>query len=630
MPGQALLLDYRNLARLSLRASGVLSALMLLALVAAALAPLGAVAAVGAVVAELPGLATNGLDSPAGETALWWAVAAGGFALLQWTSGAVQGAAATALGSRIDAILQRDLMEAVMEPKGIGHLEDPSTLDLVNVGRETFRAGASRPGRLAGTVSRLASGRIVLIGSCVIVARFEPLLGVALLVAGLWAAHEDKVASRVEATHHHSGTEVARRTDYYYELGVTPPAGKEVRVFGLAGFLHDRFLASWRRSMLDVLSPTSPRPVAATAAVGAVVLLGVGWIVREALAGRIGAGPAVIYAQALMVSLGGMRQASWAGLQTELSLATLRRYEEAVAAVRAKAASRSDFASTAGKVALTTGVKVSASGLPRREIRFDRVSFGYPAGNSEVLRELDLVIPAGQSLAIVGANGAGKTTLVKLLTRLAEPTSGRVTVDGHDLAQVDVDGWRRRLAAVFQDSTRFALPAATNVGFGRLDVAGDRAGVEAAGRSAGVADAIAGLPRGWDTPLSSEYPGGADLSGGEWQKVGLARALFAVAHGASVLILDEPAAHLDARAEAALHDRFLALTRGLTTIVISHRFSTVRQADRIVVLDDGGVVEQGSHRELLAREGAYAEMFRLQAARFVDPMRPAGQGATRA
>jgi ATP-binding cassette subfamily B protein len=435
-----------------------------------------------------------------------------------------------------------------------------------------------------------------------VVARFQPALGLALLAGGVWAAYEDKISSRAEATHHYGGSELARRLEYYYDLGVTPPAAKEVRVFGLPGFLLDRFSDAWRRSMAGVFAPAGPRPLVAAVALGAVVVLGLVWIVREAAAGRIGVGPATVYAQALMLSLAGVRQSSWAGLQTELALATLRRYREAVAAVPSSE-------QPAGSRA--------ADRLPQREIRFERVSFSYPGSATDVLRELDLVVPAGRSLAIVGANGAGKTTVVKLLCRLYQPTAGRITVDGADLATLDLAGWRRRLAAVFQDSTRFELTAHTNVAFGRVDAAPGRSGVEDAGVDAGVAGAIGRLPGGWDTPLSSEYAGGADLSGGEWQKVGLARALFAVRHGAGVLILDEPAAHLDARAEAELYRRFLALTQGLTTIVISHRFSTVRQASSIAVLDGGRVAEQGSHDELLALGGGYAQMFQLQAARFV-------------
>jgi len=221
-------------------------------------------------------------------------------------------------------------------------------------------------------------------------------------------------------------------------------------------------------------------------------------------------------------------------------------------------------------------------------------------------------------MAVVGLNGAGKTTLVKLLARLYDPTSGAVWVDGQDLREVDPTDWQRRIAAIFQDFLRYGLPARDNIGFGGLAMAGDQQALERAAAKAGVLDRIAALPAGWDTPLSRHFTGGADLSGGEWQRVALARALFAVEAGATVLILDEPTANLDVRAEAELYDRFLDLTRGLTTLLISHRFSTVRRADRICVIEDGAVREIGTHGELMALGGRYAEMFALQSQRFVD------------
>lgn len=581
---------YLQFGRLAWASSRTMSILTVTAVVVAAVTPLAAVAAVGAVV--------TAVTNEAMTTALWWTVVAGGFFLLRWASAAVQSAVAGALGERIDSVLQRDLMSAVMTPAGIEHLENPDTLDLINVGRDTFRSAWSRPGRMASTLSGLAAGRVVLLGSCLIVAGFHPLLGVLVLAGGLWAAYEDKVASRIEAAHHHGGTEWARRTEYYYDLGVTPAAAKEIRVFGLSGFVLDRFRSAWNRSMSDIFAPTSVRPLMSTAVLGIVILGGIAWIVGEALAGRIGVGPATIYLQALMVALGGIQQSSWSGLQTELALATLRRYSDAIAVVRPGARETGE----------------AADHLPRKEIRFSNVSFSYPGSDTDALQGLDLVIPAGQSLAIVGANGAGKSTVVNLLCRMYEPTSGCITVDGTDLSTLDVPGWRRRLAAVFQDSTRFGVSARSTVEFGRIDSAGDLVGIEMAAKSAGIA--VDQFPRGWDTPLSPDYADGVDLSGGEWQKIGLARALFAVNHGASVLILDEPAAHLDARAEAQLYQRFLSITEGITTIVISHRFSTVRQASSIVVIDDGKVIERGSHDELINVNGAYAEMFRLQASRF--------------
>ncbi|MEQ7007504.1 ABC transporter ATP-binding protein [Actinopolymorpha sp. B17G11] len=621
--------SYRHLAGVAVRASPALCAVCVLAVLVSAAAPLAAVAALGAVVGEVPDVAANGLDSPAGRAALWWAGAAGAFFLLQWASGALQMAAVTTLGERIDAALARELMDAVLTPAGVAHLEDPTALDLISVGRETFRSPWSRPGRLVRTVSGVVAGRLMLAGACVMLVPFHPALGAALFVGGIWAAYEDKRASRVEAEHHHGGTELARRTTYYYELGVRPPAAKEVRVFGLSGFLLDRFSTLWRRSMVEVFAPAGHRPLVAALVLLAVVLLGLAWIAWEAVAGRIAPAPAAVYVQALMVSLAGIHTSSWASLQNELALATLRRYGGAVAAVAEAGHSAATPQATpettrpatppGSDVAPVDRLPVDTRAVDRRpieEIRFEGVAFSYPGSTVEVLSGLDLLIPAGRSLAIVGANGVGKSTLIKLLCRSYEPTAGRITVDGTDLRKLDAAEWRRRLAPVFQDSTRFEVPAYANVGFGRADAAGDRAGIEAAAADAGIAGPIDALPLGWDTPLSTAYAGGADLSGGEWQKVGLARALFAVRHGASVLVLDEPAAHLDARAEAELYERFMAITEGLTTIVISHRFSTVRRADSIVVLGGGRVVEQGTHDDLLDRRGAYAEMFTLQASRF--------------
>jgi ATP-binding cassette subfamily B protein len=253
---------------------------------------------------------------------------------------------------------------------------------------------------------------------------------------------------------------------------------------------------------------------------------------------------------------------------------------------------------------------------PRRVISFGEVSFRYPGQSADTLSGLNLDIPAGRSLAIVGANGAGKTTLVKLLCRFYEPSAGRITVDGADLAEVDPVVWRQHVAAIFQDFTRYHLSARENIAIGAPELGHDLDRLREAASRAGALDFIEALPNGWDTILSRAYTGGTDLSGGQWQRVALARALFAVQGGARVLILDEPTASLDVRAEAEIYDRFLELTAGLTTILISHRFSTVRRTDEIVVLQHGRIVERGSHDELMRRDGEYATMFRLQAERF--------------
>jgi ATP-binding cassette subfamily B protein len=272
---------------------------------------------------------------------------------------------------------------------------------------------------------------------------------------------------------------------------------------------------------------------------------------------------------------------------------------------------------------LTDGLRASneltgSATAPEGAIRFERVTFRYPDSTKDVLSDLDLELAAGGSLALVGVNGAGKTTLVSLLCRLRDPTGGQITVGGVPLTELPARRWQRRVAVVYQDFTRFPLTARENI---TMDIAGhldiDEAALERAVRRSGATDVIDALPKRLDTILSPQYTDGQELSGGQWQRIALARALYAVERGASVLVLDEPTAHLDVRAEAAFYDRFLRITHGVTSVIISHRFSTVRRADRIAVLDGARIIELGSHDELLARGGTYATMFSQQAARFV-------------
>jgi ABC-type multidrug transport system fused ATPase/permease subunit len=246
------------------------------------------------------------------------------------------------------------------------------------------------------------------------------------------------------------------------------------------------------------------------------------------------------------------------------------------------------------------------AGKPAQQIRFRDLSFAYPGGQP-VLDGFNLTIPAGSSLAIVGQNGAGKTTLAKLLCRLYDPQAGAIEIDGTDLRTFNLSAWRSRLAAVFQDFIRFELPLRDNVAPAGAPETAIRAGLE----SAGATD-LAGL----DTILAKGYEGGTDLSGGQWQRIALARALCSVQQGAGIVILDEPTAQLDVRGEAEIFDRILTASQHCTTILISHRFSTVRHADRICVLEHGKVVELGTHEELMAQGGRYRTMFDLQAQRF--------------
>jgi ABC-type multidrug transport system fused ATPase/permease subunit len=384
-----------------------------------------------------------------------------------------------------------------------------------------------------------------------------------------------------------------RDADYAYRLAVDPPASKELRLFGLVRWNIDRFVA--RRTRLHALQYEATRlrqrPLTWSVLIVTAANVAVLWsIAAAAAAGRINIGEIVIYAQCAvatsMIAFGGL---NWALDGASAPVAAVRRLLPAMA----------------GAGRLASGDR-SAAAMPARQIRFRDISFAYPGG-APVLDGFDLTIPAGTSLAIVGQNGAGKTTLAKLLCRLYDPQSGAIEIDGTDVRDLDLEQWRTRLAAVFQDFTRFELSLRDNVA---------PAGAPDDVVVSSLADAGASRLARLDTVLARGYDDGIDLSGGQWQRVALARALCAVKEGAGVVLLDEPTAQLDVRGEAEIFERLLAATRHCTTIVISHRFSTVRHVDRICVLEKGKVVELGTHAELMALNGRYRTMFDLQAQRF--------------
>ncbi|HYF44976.1 MAG TPA: ABC transporter ATP-binding protein, partial [Acidimicrobiales bacterium] len=384
-----------------------------------------------------------------------------------------------------------------------------------------------------------------------------------------------------------------RDADYAYRLAVDPPASKELRLFGLQGWTLDRFLS--RRTRLHELQYEATRMRERSVLSSLVVVLAANAIVFWRLAdsasrGGTDLGELVTYAQAAIgasaIAFGGL---NWALDGAAAPVAAVLRLKAAMA--------------PAGD--LSRGTAPVGDGA--HELRLQGVTFAYPGTDRPVLDGLDLVVPAGSSLAIVGQNGAGKTTLAKLLCRLYDPQSGTIQVDGTALQDLDLAAWRARITAVFQDFIRFELPLRDNVAPSGATDESVLAALDDAG-AAGLAEL--------DTPLARGYEGGTDLSGGQWQRVALARALCAVREGAGLVLLDEPTAQLDVRGEAEIFDRILAATRSATTILVSHRFSTVRHADRICVLEDGRVVELGSHDELMAAGGRYRTMFELQAQRF--------------
>src|SRR5438034_93081 len=247
------------------------------------------------------------------------------------------------------------------------------------------------------------------------------------------------------------------------------------------------------------------------------------------------------------------------------------------------------------------------------EIRFDNTSFAYPGAEKNALTDLSFTVKAGETLAVVGRNGAGKTTLFKLICRLYDPTEGRILIDGVDIRDFEPDDLREHIGAMFQDYVTYQATASENIGLGSVPDIANREAIEIAGRQAGADELITGLPQGYDTALGKWFDSGVNLSGGEWQKVALARGFM---RDAKILLLDEPTSALDAQAEYDLFERLRSLTRGRTAVYISHRFSTVRRADRIIFLEHGGLVEEGTHEELMRLGGRYARLFRMQAAAY--------------
>jgi ATP-binding cassette subfamily B protein len=517
----------------------------------------------------------------------------------------------SALMRRVDAALNLDIMRAMSRPRGVAHLEDAEVLD--RIAQAQGELTAITPGAGAAYLIQVWSQRLQGTLSLVIVAGFLPWLALALLVAHVIAYHWRRWHSRQMTSVVMGRTEELRRAHYLRRLATEPDAAKEARVFTLAAWFRGRYREEFLAVMADVWRRRRKGGLIALAVsvgmfgmeAGALAL-----VARAGVRGEIGFGTAMVYAQ-VVVATSTLGQFSEHHLFVTDGAMSLRKLHDLQGAVPAA-------------VAAMDGAR-PADGLPRRSIRFEGVRFRYPGQRDEVYAGLDLEIEAGRSLAVVGQNGAGKTTLIKLLTRLHDPTGGRITVDGVDLRELDPAGWQRRVAAIFQDFVPYKLTAADNVAFGALHAGRTVEGLDRAARLAGAHQVVDRLADGWDTWLSRGFTGGTDLSGGEWQRLALARAVYAVQAGAGVLILDEPTAALDVRGEAEIYDRFLELTRGLTTIVVSHRFSTVRRADRIVVVEHGRVVEDGTHDGLVAAGGRYALMYELQAARFRDGDGPAGR-----
>jgi ATP-binding cassette subfamily B protein len=502
---------------------------------------------------------------------------------------------------RVDGAIRAQVRAIALAPAGIAHLEDPRFREDVEracdlgLGWRTRSPGNAAVGQVT-LLTSIAGG----LGAAVVLGLRFPLLAAGLVAASLGLRTLARRQWKWLVGMEESRASDTRKALYFAQLAHEAAPAKEVRLFGLADWVLDRMYQAY---------VTARTPA---------------WAARASVLGRQGTTLTVsgLCGAATMWVLGDCGQAAGtvarcvAAAFTVMALAFMGQeaFEIDYGIVTVQALDR-----VLAREEMTVRAAPPASqGSDTPHMRFADVSFTYPGATRPAIDGLTLEIQPGETLAIVGVNGAGKTTMMKLLAGLYQPTAGQITVDGADLRELDVEAWRRRMTALFQDFVHYGTSVADNVALSAPEHAEDLAGIDDAIAAAGAADLVAKLPDGTRTTLWKGGTGAVDLSGGQWQKLAIARALFAVAHGRRLLVLDEPTAHLDVEAEQEFNARVSAHAGAASVVIISHRLSNVRGADRIVVLDGGRITESGDHDALMRRDGSYARLFRLQAARFEE------------
>ena len=506
------------------------------------------------------------------------------------------------LGARLSIDINVAILDKALTLPLAG-FEDAELYDKLTRAR---REASSRPLSVVTETFQLVQNTITLVGYAYLLYRWSGLALVALVAAAIPATVVEMKFSAAAFRIRNWRSPETRRMSYLEYVLANDDHAKEVKAFGLGPVLLDRYRALGEAFYAEDRKLAVRRAAWAFAlsllATGAFY----GAYVAMALAAARGAlslGDMVLYVaafrqgqqafQAILTAVGGM-------YEDNLYMSNLFAYLS--------------FEVTPPQAAPALGAEAEAAREPRSAeagIRFEGVGFRYPGQEKWALSKIDLFVPAGESLALVGHNGAGKTTFIKLLTRLYEPTEGRILLDGRDLRDWEAEALRRRVGVVFQDFNQYQLKLRDNVGLGSVDHREDEDRIKRAAARGGADEIIEGVPGGLDAQLGRWFKEGVELSGGQWQKIAVSRAFMR--EEADILVLDEPTAALDAEAEHAVFERFRALSEGRTSILISHRFPTVRMADRIVVIEGGRLLEQGTHEELCALGGRYAELFTLQA-----------------
>jgi len=534
----------------------------------------------------------------ANSAALGWVAIEGVLMLLRTAVAQAGGLAQTLLVGALSIEVNGRILEKAINVS-FDRFEDPAFNDRLAQAR---REASTRPLDVVRQTLLLGRNLVTLVGFGAVLGSFSPLAALALLTASVPSFLVEARYGGMSFVAKRRRTPALRSAGYIESMLSTEPLVKEVKLFGLSRWLLGRYVDLHRASQREDADLAWRRSrdgfVVGTLSL-AVLYACYAWVVRQAVAGQLSIGTMTLYLVAF--------REGQAAFQAAL-VAIAKLYEDNLFMTNL-----TEYLSVAEDEPHEDIPDLPATDLAPR-IELDRVGFRYPGASHDALADVSLTIEPGETLALVGPNGAGKTTLVKLLTGLHRPTSGTIRIDGRDVATMTPAELRARVGVIFQDFVRFHFTLAENVGVGWLPDKDDRSAIERAGGAGGVLDIVSGLPGGWDELLGRWF-GGTNLSVGQWQRLALARAFM---RRSRLLVLDEPTSALDAEHEAETFARFRELARDRTALLITHRFSTVRLADRIAVFEEGRLTELGTHAELIARDQRYARMFRLQAAGYTE------------
>ncbi len=502
------------------------------------------------------------------------------------------------LQERVGQSVQLLIMERASK-LDLAFFEDASSYDVL---QQAQREATSRPVTMVSNTFGLVRTLITFLGFVFALLKVSPWLAVIALVAPIPSFISDSRYGWWGYAIARRNSPIRRRMAYLLTLLTTDTYAKEVKMFTVSRYFIDQFRRLGQGYYDEQRGLITRR-----------YLAGYAWGVLTTLASS------GTYLFVAIQTVAGVFNLGQLTFFTQASSSVQNSFQSILSGLSSLYESNAYLGSLYELLDVKPRVVAPAHPIPvprpvRGDIAFEGVTFGYEGSDRTVLKDVSFTIKPGETVAIVGRNGAGKTTLFKLLCRLYDPTAGRVLIDGHDIRDYDPSEIRHSIGVMLQDYVTYQSTARENIGVARVDLMDDQAAVATAAERSGVAPVIERLPEGYDTQLGKWFEEGVNLSGGEWQKVAMARAFM---RDAPILILDEPTAALDAQAEFELFQRLRALARGHTTVFISHRFSTVRLADRIIMLENGELIEQGTHDELMALDGRYAHLFTLQAASYL-------------